>query len=129
VNFFNIKKQQIMTTETQTSTMAADTAAPTETAIQGRSVFMVETTAQGVAVQTAFAAADGRMLQLPAMFPDVDYAYAQIDELRRLVGQHFAQAAQVGAQVIAAQMAQQQQAAAAEAAATDITKVSAKDAA
>ena len=99
-----------MTTETQnpTQTPSTDNVAAAETSIQGRSVFLVETTAQGIAVQTAFATADGRMLQLPAMFPDVDYAYAQIDELRRLVGQHFAQAAQVGAQVIASQMAQQQ---------------------
>ena len=104
-----------MTTDPNTSANAADSATPTETAIQGRSVFIVETTAQGVAVQTAFAAADGRMLQLPAMFPDVDYAYAQIDDLRRLVGQHFAQAAQVGAQIIAAQIAQQQQVAATDA--------------
>ena len=105
-----------MTTQAQTPSVSPENAAAAETSIQGRSVFVVETTAQGVAVQTAFAAADGRMLKLPAMFPDVDYAYAQIDELRRLVGQHFAQAAQVGAQVIAAQLAQQQAAATPEAA-------------
>lgn len=75
--------------------------------IQGRSVFVVETTAQGISVQTAFLASDNRVMFLPAVFPDVDYAYAQIDELRRVVGQHFAQAAQVGVQVIAAQMAGQ----------------------
>ena len=106
-----------MTKKNQT-TVLPETKVAAETSIEGRSVFIVETTAQGVAVQTAFAAGDGRMLQLPAIFPDVDYAYSQIDELRRLVGQHFAQAAQVGAQVIANQIAQQQ---------VDTTSVSAVD--
>jgi len=95
-----------MTTENQTTT--AQGVASVETPIQGRSVFIVETTAQGIAVQTAFATEDGRVLQLPALFPDLDYAYAQIDEMRRLVGQHFAKAAHIGVQVIASQMAQQQ---------------------
>jgi hypothetical protein len=63
---------------------------------------MVETVAAGVAVRTAFMAEDGRLLDMPAVFPDPAYALAQIDELRRLVSGHFAQAAQVGAQVIAA---------------------------
>jgi hypothetical protein len=99
---------QNQTKDTPAAGEAADT-----NQIQGRSVFVVETTAQGVGVQTAFLASDNRVMFLPAVFPDVDYAYAQIDELRRLVGHHFAQAAQVGAQVIAAQMAGQQSASAA----------------
>ena len=66
---------------------------------------MVETVAAGVAVKPAFLAEDGRLLDLPAIFPDVGYAMAQIDELRRLVSAHFSQAAQIGAQVIAAQAA------------------------
>jgi hypothetical protein len=64
-------------------------------------------TAQGVMVQTAFLTEDGQVLQMPAVFPTVDYAHSQIDELRRLVSEHFAQAALVGAQVIATQSAQQ----------------------
>lgn len=76
------------------------------TSVTGRSVFLVETTANGIAVQTSFLTEQGQMLQMPAIFPNLDYALNQIDELRRLVSQHFAQAAQVGAQVIAAQAAQ-----------------------
>ena len=48
---------------------------------------------------------DGRVLPMPALFPDVHYALEQIDGLRRLVTERFAQAAQVGAQVIAAHQA------------------------
>jgi hypothetical protein len=73
--------------------------------VRGRSIFMVETVAAGVAVRTGFMTEDGRLLDMPAVFPDPAYALAQIDELRRLVSGHFAQAAQVGAQVIAAQAA------------------------
>ena len=102
------------TTETNTIS-AIDTPSPEagNTTVQGRSVFLVETTANGIAVQTSFLTEQGQMLQMPAIFPNLDYALAQIDELRRLVNQHFAQAAQVGAQVIAAQQAAQAQTAAA----------------
>jgi hypothetical protein len=85
---------------------SAASPAPTEEGqLRGRSVFMVETVAAGVAVRPAFLAEDGRLLDLPAVFPDMGYAMAQIDELRSLVSAHFAQAAQIGAQVIAAQAA------------------------
>ncbi len=66
---------------------------------------MVETVSAGVAVRTAFLTEDGRLADLPAIFPDLSYATSQIDELKQLVTAHFAQAAQVGAQVIAAQAA------------------------
>lgn len=96
-------------TETETTTVSA-TDTPSQdtgnTTVQGRSVFLVETTASGIAVQTSFLTEQGQMLQMPAIFPNLDYALSQIDELRRLVSLHFAQAAQVGAQVIAAQAAQ-----------------------
>lgn len=78
--------------------------------IRGRSLFVVETTAAGVAVQTALLAEDSRLLQAPAVFPDVSYALSQIEELRVMVLQHFTRAAQVGAQVLAAQAQQQNQA-------------------
>lgn len=78
--------------------------------IRGRSLFVVETTAAGVAVQTALLAEDNRLLQAPAVFPDVGYALTQIEELRAMVLQHFTRAAQVGAQVLAAQAQQQTQA-------------------
>lgn len=71
--------------------------------VKGRSVFVVETTPAGIAVQTALLTDDGKVLQMPAIFPDVQYAFAQIDELKRLVSQHFSQAAKVGGQVLAQQ--------------------------
>lgn len=95
--------EQETTTVSATDTPSADSGSTT---VQGRSVFLVETTASGIAVQTSFLTEQGQMLQMPAIFPNLDYALAQIDELRRLVSLHFAQAAQVGAQVIAAQAAQ-----------------------
>jgi hypothetical protein len=69
--------------------------------VKGRSVFLVETTPAGVAVQTALLTEDGKLLNMPAIFPDVQYAFEQIDELKRLVSQHFSQAAQLGAQMMA----------------------------
>ena len=68
--------------------------------ISGRSIFMVETTAGGITVQTGFLAEDGRVIQMPAIFPTQEYALSQVDELRKIVIAHFTQAAQVGAQVI-----------------------------
>ncbi len=65
--------------------------------IQGRSIFIVETTASGIQVKTGFLAEDGRVLELPAIFPTQEYALSQIDELRKIVIQHFAQAQQAGA--------------------------------
>ncbi len=68
--------------------------------IQGRSIFMVETTGGSVTVQTGFLAEDGKVIQMPAIFPTQEYALSQVDELRKIVIAHFTQAAQVGAQVI-----------------------------
>ncbi len=69
--------------------------------VKGRSVFLVETTPAGVAIQTALLTDDGKLMNMPAIFPDVQYAFEQIDELKRLVSQHFSQAAQLGAQMMA----------------------------
>lgn len=77
--------------------------------LTGRAVFAVETTAAGVVVRTAFLTEDNRVLDMPAIFPDMVYALNVIDDLRRQVMQHFSQAAQVGAQVIANQARSQQQ--------------------
>lgn len=75
--------------------------------VKGRSLFLVETTAAGMAVHTAFLQEDGKLIQAPAIFPDVGYALSQVDELRNLLIMHFSQAAHVGAQVIASQAAKQ----------------------
>lgn len=95
-----------------TPSVPAETAA--EGSVTGRSVFLIETVAAGVSVRTVFLAEDQRLLEMPAVFPELGYALAQIEELKRAVMQHFAQAAQVGAQVIAAQAAQAAPAPAAE---------------
>lgn len=102
--------------KTQVETMAADAAAPAAGAdaqqnvnVTGRSVFAVETTAAGVVVRTAFLTEENRLLDMPAVFPNMMYAMNVIDDLRRQVMQHFSQAAQVGAQVIANQARAQQE--------------------
>jgi len=86
-------------------TEASQQNAQTEQTIKGRSVFLVETTPAGIAVQTALLTEDGKLLNAPAIFPDVEYAFTQVDELKRLISAHFSQAARLGAQV-AAQQAQ-----------------------
>lgn len=85
---------------TQNQAIANDAA--TQENVQGRSVFQIQTVAAGVMVSTAFLTSENQLLQLPAVFPSLEYALEQLDELRRHVLNHFAQAAQVGAQVIAA---------------------------
>lgn len=72
-----------------------------EQVIKGRSVFLVETTQAGIAVQTALLMEDGKLMNAPAIFPDVEYAFTQVDELKRLISAHFSQAARFGAQVAA----------------------------
>ena len=81
----------------------ATNTAPTEQVVKGRSVFLVETTPAGIAVQTALLTEDGKLLSAPAIFPDVEYAFTQVDELKRLISAHFSQAALLGAQVAAQQ--------------------------
>lgn len=81
--------------------------APSQESFTGRSVFLVETTAAGISVQTALLTHESQLLRTPAVFPDLEYAFNQIDELKRLVSRHFSEAARLGAQVLAAQHAQQ----------------------
>lgn len=77
-----------------------ENAAPAEgDQVKGRSVFIVETTPAGIAVQTALLTEGDKLIPMPAIFPDVQYAFDQIDELKRLVSQHFSEAAKLGAQV------------------------------
>lgn len=90
--------------ETAVKTADAATGAAQTENITGRGVFVVETVPVGVAVRTAFLSEDGRLLESPTVFPDLMYALAQIDELKQLVTQRFAEAAQIGAQVIAQQL-------------------------
>lgn len=71
--------------------------------LRGRSVFVVQTTSAGVTVRTAWMSEDQKLMEMPAVFPDVNYAVNLIDDLKRQVLKHFSQAAQVGAQAIANQ--------------------------
>ena len=73
----------------------------THETLTGRSVFSVEITPEGVMVKTRFLTDDGKVLDLPAVFPSPDYALAQIDELRNLVSQKFAEAVKLSGQAMA----------------------------
>jgi len=90
---------QAMTDDTQPtpSQDTEQTAVPEN--ITGRSVFVVNTTPAGVTVQTVFMTDEGKLINMPAVFPDVGYAFEQIDELKRLVSKHFSDAARLGSQV------------------------------
>jgi hypothetical protein len=81
--------------------------------ITGRGVFVVQIVSGGVAVRSSMLVEGDRLVEMPAIFPDVHYAMAQIDELKNLVARHFAEAAQLGTQMIAAQAKIQAQSAAA----------------
>lgn len=83
-------------------TAAAENAQPTVT---GRSIFAVQTVASGIVVHTGLLTTDNTLMAAPTMFTSLEYALNQIDDMRRLVVLHFSQAAQVGAQAIAAQAA------------------------
>jgi hypothetical protein len=74
-----------------------------KTTLRGRSVFVVQTTNKGVVVRSAWLSEDRKLREMPAVFPEVDYALAIIDDLRKQVLKHFSQAARVGARAIASQ--------------------------
>lgn len=80
--------------------------------ITGRGVFVVQIVSGGVAVRSSMLVEGDRLVEMPAIFPDIHYAMAQIDELKNLVARHFAEAAQLGVQMIAAQAKIQAQSAA-----------------
>ena len=71
-----------------------------EDSIVGRSIFIIEITGKGILVQTSFETMDDRLLEMPAIFPNIEYALAQIDEMRRLVVSKFSEAATIGIQSI-----------------------------
>jgi hypothetical protein len=68
-------------------------------------VFLVQTTSAGVTVRTAWMSEDKTLRDMPAVFPDVNYAVNLLDDLKQQVLKHFSQAAQIGAQAIATQRA------------------------
>ena len=57
--------------------------------VTGRGVFAVRTLGNAVSVESAFLAEDGNVLRLPAVFPNREYALEQLEELWKLVNQHF----------------------------------------
>ena len=56
-----------------------------------RSVFAVRAVEQGVSVETLLLHADGQLQRMPAVFPSRAYAMEQIEQLARIVHQHFDQ--------------------------------------
>ena len=106
-----VQDKDTSTTQVETNPPVAPDAVNTNEPqnITGRAVFAVETTAAGVVVRTAFLTEDNRLLDMPAVFPNMVYAMNVLDDLRNQVMQHFSQAAQVGAQVIANQARAQQE--------------------
>lgn len=107
----DVQDKDTSSTQVETSPAAAPDAVNSseQQNVTGRAVFSVETTAAGVVVRTAFLTEDNRLLDMPAVFPNMVYAMNVLDDLRNQVMQHFSQAAQVGAQVIANQARAQQE--------------------
>ena len=62
--------------------------------VTGRGVFAVRTLGNAVSVEAAFLEESGNVLRLPAVFPNREYAQAQLEELWQLVNQHFDQLAE-----------------------------------
>jgi len=87
--------------QTQDSTQRTVLGELPEQSFTGRGVFAVQTVDVGIAVSGAILTDDGRLLNAPAVFPDLGYALSQIDELRALVLKHFGEAAAIGVQVLA----------------------------
>jgi|GEM_PF-5459281 len=71
--------------------------------IRGRSAFNVELTPAGVVVSTVFVSDDEQVRPMPAVFPNLEYALGQIDALRGMVVNQFAQAAELGMKSLQAQ--------------------------
>lgn len=81
---------------------ASAAADQTSQALQGRSIFAVETVAGGVMVRPAFLTSEnGVMIASSAIFPSLSYSLQQIDALRRVVEHHFNQAATLGSHLVA----------------------------
>ena len=59
--------------------------------VYGRSVFAVRTLEHAVSVETMLLQADGQLQRMPALFPSRAYAMEQIEQLMRIVQQHFDQ--------------------------------------
>ena len=57
--------------------------------VTGRGVFAVRTLGNAVSVESAFLEENGNILRLPAVFPNREYALAQVEELRTIINQHF----------------------------------------
>ena len=85
------------------NTTPSTTAAGGEVTLRGRSVFVVQTTKAGVVVRSAWMSEDKTLKEMPAVFPNAEYAVNVLDDLKRQVLQHFERATRVGTQVIANQ--------------------------
>lgn len=70
-------------------TPVASADSPPQDPISGRAVFAVSRVDVGVAVHTAFLVEDGRLLQMPAVFPNLEYGLQQVDEMRQMLINQF----------------------------------------
>ena len=84
----NTKKTEEVTVPVKTAT-AEPVQVSNQQPISGRAVFAVSRVDVGVAVHTAFLAEDGRLLQMPAVFPNLEYALQQVDEMRQMLINQF----------------------------------------
>lgn len=90
-------KSQAVEAAPESVTPAAPGEGAAERPITGRGVFAVRTLGNAVSVEAAFLAEDGNVLRLPAVFPNLEYAKSQIEELWQLVHRHFGEIEQQGA--------------------------------
>lgn len=62
---------------------------PQGEAVSGRGLFVVNMLEKAVSVEGAFLAEDGNLLRMPAVFPNREYALAQVEELRNIINRNF----------------------------------------
>lgn len=84
-----------------TATAVTAEASPAPETRKGQSAFHVELSPVGVVVRPVFVGEDSSLLAVPAaVFPNLEMAIQQLDELKRLVLHHFSEAAFVGMQAL-----------------------------
>lgn len=88
-------------TETKDQDPTTAQASSEQETIKGQSAFHVELSPVGVVVRTVFVGENSELRAAPAaVFPNLDVAIHQLDELKRLVLAQFGQAAFIGMQAL-----------------------------
>jgi len=60
-----------------------------EQPITGRGIFVVQMMENAVSVEGAFLVEDGKLMKMPAVFPNRQYALEQIEELCQIINRNF----------------------------------------